>query len=317
MCGRMACNLCREDYRSACSYLDQTSGVYTKPEWIDLKNGGYSFHPSNNICPSDVTPVLISGSHLSDKSSKRCLTPMLWGLIPRWHKGDPKKHGLSTSNCRIEGVRNLDSKGCSKLYARPLREGKRCVIICEGYYEWQTTKGMKNKQPYYIYMKQENNCKVEDTLSWKNIVWNEQNGWEGPALLKMAAVYDVWTNNSGEDIYNYSIITVEPNESMSWLHNRMPAILSTALMVQDWLDTEHISSSNAIKALTSASNLSWHPVSTVVNNSRNKDPNCNKSLRTINSTFSPMKNWLQTGTLKKRPVESTFSEVQECKQLKK
>lgn len=79
-------NLCREDYRSACSYLDKTSGVYMKPQWIDLKNGGYSFHPSNNICPSDVTPVLISGSHLSENSSERCLTPMLWGLIPRWHK---------------------------------------------------------------------------------------------------------------------------------------------------------------------------------------------------------------------------------------
>lgn len=48
---------------------------------------------------------------------------------------------------------------------------------------------------------------------------------------------------------------------------------------KDWLDTEHISSSNAIKALTPASNLSWHAVSTAVNNSRNKDLNCNKPLR--------------------------------------
>lgn len=72
-------------------------------------------------------------------------------------QGEPKKHGLSTSNCRIEGVNNLGSNSSSKLYASPLKNGKRCVVICEGYYEWQTTKDVKNKQPYFIYVKPDEN----------------------------------------------------------------------------------------------------------------------------------------------------------------
>lgn len=30
----------------------------------------------------------------------------------------------------------------------------RCVVLCDGFYEWQTTKGTKNKQPYFIYAPQ-------------------------------------------------------------------------------------------------------------------------------------------------------------------
>lgn len=74
-------------------------------------------------------------------------------------KGEAKKHGLLTNNCRLEGIQNLSSKGGSKLYASPLKEGKRCVVLCEGYYEWQTKKDTKNKQPYYIYAVQKNNVK--------------------------------------------------------------------------------------------------------------------------------------------------------------
>ena len=30
---------------------------------------------------------------------------MIWGLVPYWHHdSDPKSHGLSTHNARIEGI---------------------------------------------------------------------------------------------------------------------------------------------------------------------------------------------------------------------
>ena len=31
----------------------------------------------------------------------------------------------------------------------------------------------------------------------------------------------------GEKIYNYSVITMDSSETISWLHHRMPAILET------------------------------------------------------------------------------------------
>lgn len=93
---------------------------------------------------------------------------------------------MSTNNCRIE---NIES---SKLYKKPFLKGQRCVVVCDGFYEWQTTKG-KDKQPYFIYMPQAHGIKIEDENTW-DTDFNENEGWKGPNLLKMAAIFDRWTS---------------------------------------------------------------------------------------------------------------------------
>lgn len=42
----------------------------------------------------------------------------------------------------------------------------------------------------------------------------------------MAGIYNVWNCNDG-DLYSYSIITMESNDTLGWLHHRMPAILES------------------------------------------------------------------------------------------
>ena len=71
------------------------------------------------------------------------MQPMLWGLVPPWHRGPaPTTHGLSTNNCRVEGV------AASKLYS-PSLASRRCVVVCEGFYEWcKQETGIK--QPYLV-----------------------------------------------------------------------------------------------------------------------------------------------------------------------
>ena len=50
------------------------------------------------------------------------MQPMLWGLVPPWHRGPaPTTHGLSTNNCRVEGV------AASKLYSPSLASRWRFV----------------------------------------------------------------------------------------------------------------------------------------------------------------------------------------------
>lgn len=49
--------------------------------------------------------------------------------------------------------------------------------------------------------------KVEDASSWKNAEWNEENGWIGPSLVKMAALYDVWESGSVSTIVLDTFIT--------------------------------------------------------------------------------------------------------------
>ena len=64
-------------------------------------------------------------------------------------KGSPTKHNMTTNNCRIEGITE------SRLYKTPLVMGRRCIILCEGFYEWKQPQSKGGiKQPYIIFFPQ-------------------------------------------------------------------------------------------------------------------------------------------------------------------
>lgn len=199
---------------------DDSSNMSLEPEWRPEFNCGREFIPSYNLAPTDVTPVIVSKDHFyaeedyKNSLNSRIVVPMMWGMIPFWHKGDYRKHGLTTNNCRLEHMLE------SKLYRGPFRRGQRCAILCEGFYEWQTTKSSKpsEKAAHLLYMPQKEQIKIYDRGTWKP---------EDVNLLKMAGLFDVWEDDQGDKIYSYSIITFESSKIMRWLHHRMPAILET------------------------------------------------------------------------------------------
>ena len=77
-----------------------------------------------------------------------------------------------------------------------------------------------------------------------------------------------------EPLYTYSVITVAASPEISWLHDRMPAILDGEDAVRDWLDCGNVDSNKALKLIKSTGNIEFHPVSMLVNNVRNNDPEC-------------------------------------------
>lgn len=133
-----------------------------------------------------------------------------WGLIPFWAKDDSIKR--YTLNAKIE---TLSEKPSFKNSVN-----NRCLIIADGFFEWQwlDAKG-KTKQKYLITLPQ-----------------NE--------LFAFAGIWSQWTDSvTGELIYSYSILTTEANELMSNIHNskkRMPVILTKNNEI-DWLDKKPIS----------------------------------------------------------------------------
>lgn len=260
---------------------------------------GKKYEPSFNIAPTDITPVLTSRAHFTDDendSSDHIIVPMLWGMIPRWHKGDYKRHGLTTNNCRLENLLE------SKLYSAPLKQGQRCVIVCEGFYEWQTVYGVKSSERsvYYIYMPQNETGKKEDI--------KPNNEMKNMNLLKMAGLFDIWEDENGNKMYSYTVITFESHEKFVWLHHRIPAILETEDQINDWLDYKNVPYDRALKLLTPADNIIWHQVSKMVNNTRNKDSNCNKDLKYMKNNIPKsnlMQSWLSKGTLKRKSESET------------
>lgn len=235
-----------------------------------------NYEPSTNIAPQSVTPVIVSGAHFENDSDPQVIVPMLWGMIPFWHEGDFKKHGLSTNNCRLEHMMN------SKLFKGPFTRGQRCVVLCEGFYEWQTSKSAKpsERPAYYIYMPQKEGLQMHNKSTWEFDIEKDTEKMEPKVkLLKLAGLFDVWVDEKGDKIYSYSIITFESSNVMSWLHHRMPAVLETDDEVAKWIDYKKYSNEDAMKVLKPAAKLGWHKVSKLVNNSRQKSKDCNKPFR--------------------------------------
>lgn len=55
---------------------------------------------------------------------------------------------------------------------------------------------------------------------------------------------------------------------------RMPAILDGEEEVSKWLDFGEVSTQEALKLIHPTENITFHPVSCVVNNTRNNTPEC-------------------------------------------
>ena len=130
-----------------------------------------------------------------------------WGLIPNWAEDISIRN--YTFNARIE---TLSEKKSFKNVIQ-----NRCLIIADGFYEWQwRTKNGSKKTKYLI------------TLP------NQQ-------IFAFAGIYSKWTGFDNTIINTYSIITTQANKLMSEVHNtkqRMPVILKKE-DEQNWLQEEN------------------------------------------------------------------------------
>ncbi|XP_059622990.1 abasic site processing protein HMCES [Phlebotomus argentipes] len=309
MCGRTCLTLSPEGVCRACRYAPKGGkGAKQQPLWRSEYNQGKAYSPSYNIAPTDMTPVLVSQQHFEEDAAAgvRVLVPMMWGIVPFWHKGEYNTHGLTTNNCRLESLMT------SKLYKRSFTSGQRCVIVCEGFYEWQTTKKARSSERdvFFIHSPQAEGVKIEDKSTWEP---------EQVDLLKMAGIYDVWSSNSGDTLFSYTVITFQSNEKLSWMHDRMPAILDSEEKVADWLDFKRVGPEDALKLLKPTEKITWHQVSKYVNSSRNKGEECNKPIKEERKSpikSKMMQSWLGKSQKIKSPKEEESDSGSEAKKPK-
>lgn len=227
---------------------------------------GRTYEPSYNVAPTDLTPVLVSKHHLTEQKIDYAKRSMMWGIVPRWHQqADYRNHGFHTNNVRLEGVME------SRIFKQPLLDGNRCVVLCEGFYEWSTTgDDPKQKKPYFVYAAQKDpKVRIEDRKTWPDKV-------EDLVLLKMAGIFDLWRGAGGNEMYAYSVLTRESDDVLSWMHHRTPVILDSEQKISNWLDYGRVGPEEALAQLEPVKELRWHSVSKQVNNSRNKMDSCNK-----------------------------------------
>ena len=149
--------------------------------------------PSYNVAPTQ--PILT----VVQRDGQRVLTAMRWGLIPVWAKD--MRIGAKMINARAETVAEKPS-------FKRLLKSRRCLILADGFYEWQ--KEGARKIPMFISVKPKH-------------------------PFGFAGLYDTWTSPEGETITSCAIITTHANEVMESIHQRMPVILPKSAY-RPWLD---------------------------------------------------------------------------------
>jgi putative SOS response-associated peptidase YedK len=181
-----------------CGRFTLTSPADTVAELFELAEVP-EIAPRYNIAPTQPVPVVFAGV----PDGRRRLAMMHWGLIPPWAP-DPGM-GARMINARAETV-------ASKPAFRSAFRRRRCLIVADGFYEWQKLespegRGRPRKQPHYIRLRDGRPFAFAGL--WER--WKPPEETEDP--------------RASDPVESCTIITTEPNELIAALHNRMPAVL--------------------------------------------------------------------------------------------
>lgn len=190
------------------------------------------FKPSYNIAPTQRIITV----RLNPETGKRECILLRWGLIPSWAKDT--KIGNQCINAKAETVAEKPS-------FRAAFRKRRCLVIADGFYEWQ--RAGERKQPLWI-------------------------GRKDRTLFAFAGLWEHWKPAEGEPLETCTIITTEPNGIMAPIHNRMPVVLAPASYDQ-WLDlAAPVEPLKALLRPCPGEELQAYPVSPLVNNPLNNAP---------------------------------------------
>ena len=197
---------------------------------FEFDGSDFSYDTGYNIAP---TESVLTVRNLDGREAAF----MKWGLIPFWAK-DPKI-GARMINARAETV-------AEKPAFRNALKKRRCLVLADGYYEWQKTP--VGKRPFRIVMR-------------------------SGEPFAMAGLWETWSDPQGNVVPSCTIITTASNDFLAPIHNRMPVILPRE-KEELWLEpgVEDPASLTGILAPYPDECMYAYEVSTLVNYARNDGP---------------------------------------------
>lgn len=191
------------------------------------------FEPRYNIAPTQSVPAVRAG-----EEGARAFAMLHWGLVPKWAK--ERAIGNRMINARSESLAEKPS-------FRDAFRKRRCLVLADGWYEWQVTPD--GKQPWFIRMKD-------------------------ARPLAFAGLWERWKDHKdGALLESCTIVTTDASQSIRKIHERMPVVLAEADRDR-WLDTafsETDKLSELLRPYESKALEAW-PVSRQVNAPKNQGP---------------------------------------------
>jgi putative SOS response-associated peptidase YedK len=197
------------------------------------------FEPRFNISPNQ--PVAVT--RFDSNEGTRRLDFLKWGLIPSW--ADDPGIGDHMINARAETA-------AEKPAFRHAFRTQRCLVVADGFYEWQRQDGWK--RPYFIHMKD-------------------------ARPFAFAGLWEHW-DKGRVPIYSCTLPTTDANEVLAPIHDRMPVIIprsACGLRLDPGMhDPKRF---EPLLVPFPADEMEAYPVSRLVNDSENDVEECVKRMR--------------------------------------
>jgi putative SOS response-associated peptidase YedK len=127
---------------------------------------------------------------------------------------------------------------------------RRCLVLADGFYEWQVDPHTGGKQPWHIRLR-------------------------SGLPFGIAGLWDHWEKSGKPCVESCAILTCEPNKLMAEIHDRMPVMIPADLYGA-WLDCKTTAEGNIADLLRpyDPDKMVAYPVSTLVNNPRHDSEKC-------------------------------------------
>ena len=199
-------------------------------ERFQFDGAGLTYAPGYNIAPTQIALTVKNGD-------TRHASFLRWGLIPAWAKSPSL--GSRMINARAETVAEKPS------FRTALRQ-RRCLVLADGFYEWQRTEGLR--RPMRITLKSRE-------------------------PFTLAGLWDTWRDPKGDIVTSCTIITTLANDLLSPVDDRMPVILPRDIE-SFWLDLhiqDLVTLSDVLTPYPSAA-MEAHEVTSLVNSPSNNGP---------------------------------------------
>lgn len=175
-----------------CGRYSLTASLDELARRFDFDSNRDDFEPRYNIAPTQQVLTVIGGD-------TRRAGFMRWGLVANWAKSDSS--GRPLINARAETV-------AEKPTFRDSLRRRRCLILADGFYEWQAMGD--TKRPMRIALR-------------------------SSEPFAFAGLWSMSSDPEGNRIPSCAIITTAANDLLTPIHHRMPVILPEE--VEDlWLD---------------------------------------------------------------------------------
>jgi putative SOS response-associated peptidase YedK len=197
---------------------------------IDHVGAGIEAAANYNVAPTQAVLAIVR------HSGRNVLQRLHWGLVPFWARDTTV--GNRMINARQETVADKPS-------FRDAFRKRRCLILADGFYEWQGPPG--RKQPLFITLPDDK-------------------------PFGFAGLWEAWDNRgrNAQVLHSCAIVTTAASPALRVVHARMPVVLKPEAYAA-WLDTAQQDAAGLLAHLPAwtQTDFVFRPVSRAVNTVQN------------------------------------------------